>query len=304
MIKLVFKQIVLIALAAAACAAPNIARAQDQARDTQAIKKSEVAEHVAAADSTPQVNEEASPHLVAAGNGKASQDSPQPTSEDEWQFQLTPYIWFSGLEGTVGARGLTREVDASFTDIIDEFNFGAMGAFEAKRNRLLLLTGMQYIKLTDNKATPGALFSDAEVEVKQLVFEPKVGYRALQGRAGHADVFVGARIWHLSNELNLGAGLLPAASASASKNWVDPIFGTRLHLNLSPRLFVAGKADFGGFGAGSDTTWQLLLVGGYNLSPRYSLLTGYRYLSVNYRKDGFIYDVNMKGLVSGLAIRF
>lgn len=30
---------------------------------------------------------------------------------------------------------------------------------------------------------------------------------------------------------------------------------------------------------------------------------GYRYLSVDYRKDGFVYDVNMKGLVAGLTIR-
>lgn len=82
-----------------------------------------------------------------------------------------------------------------------------------------------------------------------------------KGDLRHVDLFAGIRYWHLGNDLNLSAGSAPAASASASKNWVDPILGTRLQLNLSPKLFVAGKADLGRFGAGSDTTWQLLAVG-------------------------------------------
>ncbi len=341
MIKPVSRLIVLLALAAAACAAPGMARAQDSARDAPSIKKSEVTvqvagtnlfealhiaekspsssqgqrdkpeavtaavpAEVAVAESAPRTSEATMSHPVAVKTEAAGQPNPQTEPEDGWQFQLTPYIWFSGLEGTVGARGLTREVDASFADIIDEFNIGAMGAFEARRGRLLLLTDMQYIRLTDQKETPGGLFSDAEIEIKQFVFEPKAGFRAVQGKAGHVDLFAGVRVWHLSTDINLGAGLLPAASASASKNWVDPIFGARFQLNLSPKIFVAGKGDGGGFGAGSESTWQLLAAVGYNLNERYSLLTGYRYLSVNYRSGGFIYDTNMKGLVTGLGIRF
>jgi hypothetical protein len=44
----------------------------------------------------------------------------------EWHFELSPYIWFAGTHGTVGALGRTASVHASPTDLLFHFNFGIM----------------------------------------------------------------------------------------------------------------------------------------------------------------------------------
>jgi hypothetical protein len=244
------------------------------------------------------------PHSTSDVPAEAETLTPQTPSADEWEFQLTPYIWFEGLEGDVGVGNLIASVDVKFRDIIDELNFGLMGTFEARKGKLVIATDALYVKLTDNNATPGPLFSNVEVELKQFMFEPKVAYRAVEQRAGTVDVFAGIRYWHMRTNLDFAPNILPATSVSRSKNWVDPIVGTRLKVNLSPKFFAFGKGDIGGFGAGSDFTWELLGGVGYNINERFSLLGGYRHLSVDYQKDGFLYDLASKGFFTGVGIRF
>jgi opacity protein-like surface antigen len=62
--------------------------------------------------------------------------------------------------------------------------------------------------------------------------------------------------------------------------------------------------DIGGFGVGSDFTWQALVGANYELSKTFAAKFGYRYLGVDYDKDGFVYDMGNSGLYLGLGIRF
>src|SRR5262249_61375203 len=57
---------------------------------------------------------------------------PAAAQNTPFKYQFTPYFWLSGLDGTVGARNRTAEVDASFSDIIDHLDFGLMGAFDPR----------------------------------------------------------------------------------------------------------------------------------------------------------------------------
>ena len=77
-----------------------------------------------------------------------------------------------------------------------------------------------------------------------------------------------------------------------------------MRLNLGKGLFLMLKGDAGGFGAGSQETWQIYSGVGKEFKRRYSTFLGYRRLSVDYRNGGFIYDTNMNGILLGLAIRF
>jgi hypothetical protein len=71
---------------------------------------------------------------------------------------------------------------------------------------------------------------------------------------------------------------------------------------LSERWFVVGKADLGG--GGSNLTYQLLGALGFNLGERFALIGGYRNLSVNYNKDGFLFDMSLHGPIVGVGIKF
>ena len=80
--------------------------------------------------------------------------------------------------------------------------------------------------------------------------------------------------------------------------------GARFRVNLKNGWFAMLKGDAGGFGVGSQVTWQVYTGGGKEFKQRYSLFLGYRHLSVDYRDGGFIYDTNTNGMLLGFGIRF
>lgn len=229
---------------------------------------------------------------------------PQTVDADKWQFQLTPYLWIAGVKGRAGIGNLVVDVDAALTDDDVDLNFGFMGTFEARKNRLVILTDLQYSNLGTDRATPGPLFSSASADFKTFVFDPEVGYRIVQNpeKGAFIDVLGGIRYWHLKTDLTFNAGLVSSVTASRSKSWVDGVAGIRGRAHLSPRLFVTGKADIGG--GGSNFSYQLFGGGGLLVGSRYALIAGWRHLAVNYNKDNFLFDNALSGPVFGFGIKF
>jgi hypothetical protein len=245
--------------------------------------------------------------MADAGRGPTARNdttSPQTTSSDEWQFQFSPYFWLASLHGTGGVGNRTAEVDVSFGDIFDSLKFALMGVFEARKGKLVLRTDMEYVSVEDERATPGPLFSDVNAKFKTFIFDPEVGYRVYDdpAKAAYVDVLGGIRVWHVSTELDFGAGILPATRVEGSRNWVDAIVGLRGSTAVSKKLFVTGKFDLGG--GGSKFTYQLFGGGGYNINQKVALIFGYRVLDVNYDKNNFIYDMNQRGPIMGIGFKF
>src|SRR5687767_5642174 len=123
-----------------------------------------------------------------ASVARAQSAPPATTSPDEWEFNVTPYVFLPRLKGTIGVVGETAEVNASFSDIFRNLDFAAMGTFEArKRNWSVLVDGM-YMSLSGQKVTPSPFFSDIDVEVKEIVVTPQVGYRVVRTERGSIDL--------------------------------------------------------------------------------------------------------------------
>lgn len=91
---------------------------------------------------------------------------------------------------------------------------------------------------------------------------------------------------------------------SGTQTWVDPVVGLRLRAALSRAAYLTAKADIGGFGLGSELSWQLFGGLRLNLSPRVFTVIGYRHLDVDYRREGVIFDVALSGFVGGFGFRF
>ena len=87
-------------------------------------------------------------------------------------------------------------------------------------------------------------------------------------------------------------------------NWIDPLIGARAFYAFNDRLSVMGQADIGGFGVGSDLTWSLLGTFNYVFNDTWSASLGYKYLSVDYDDDGYVFDVDLSGPVLGVTYRF
>ena len=230
--------------------------------------------------------------------------NPQTSSSDEWQFQFSPYFWLAGLHGTGGVGNRTTQVDESFRDVFDALNFAFMGTFEARKDKFISLTDLEYVSVSDDKATPGPLFSSVDAGFKTFIFDQEVGYRLWENpeKGASLDVLGGARVWRVKTDFEFGAGILPATRIEASRSWVDAVGGLRGKMALSQKMFLTGKFDLGG--GGSHFTWQVFGGAGYNLNPKIALIFGYRVLDVDYDKNNFVFDMNQRGPILGLGFRF
>ena len=113
----------------------------------------------------------------------------------------------------------------------------------------------------------------------------------------------GFRVTYMRTELDVH----PGRTVDSSEAWVEHLIGSRFGLDLAERWAITGEANVGGFGVGSDFTWNAQAYVGYQFSlfgrPT-TLLVGYRALYQDYHHRNFEWDVTMHGPVIGTAIRF
>jgi hypothetical protein len=236
----------------------------------------------------------------------AKTTSPEPKdldSDEGWHVGFTPYIWFAGIHGTVGALNHDASVHATFGDIFNYLNIGLMGVVEPRYNRIVMPVDFMWMKLSDNKALP---FDEGATSVKAKMTEtlltPKIGYRFVDSKKVKVDALFGFRYWHLVTNFTLQPTQI-AKGFSQSASWVDGLGGARIELGLTPKLSAIVAGDAGGGSAKLD--YQVAGILGYKLNRKLVLLVGYRYLAVDYRASGtagFLYDVAMPGLGLGLTI--
>jgi hypothetical protein len=215
-------------------------------------------------------------------------------------------LWLGAVDGNLGVIGKTIPVSASFSDVFEKLNIGYMTALDVRKNKVGVLTDFAYLDLSsDEISTPfGALYSSAQTDSQMYILDPEIYGRVFESAKFSVDALGGIRYWHLRSNLDLRPGLLPAFHASDSRDWVDPVLGARFRANLKKGWFATLKGDAGGFGAGSQVTWQIYTGVGKEFKQRYSLFLAYRRLSVDYRDGGFVYDTNMNGTLLGFAIKF
>ena len=66
-------------------------------------------------------------------------NKPEPASQG-WHVDVAPYLWFAGINGTVGALDHEASVHVSASKVLSYFNFGLMSAVETRYNRIIIAT--------------------------------------------------------------------------------------------------------------------------------------------------------------------
>jgi hypothetical protein len=236
--------------------------------------------------------------------------APTPTPENDeagWYFSITPYLWFAGAHGVVGALGHDASVHVSAGDLLSHLNVGLMGQAEARHGRLVLNGDLLWLRLADDKAVPAPLLgaSTAELRVGQFMWTSKGGYRVVDGEHFKADAMVGVRYWHLGQKLFFNPSLL-GLDFHGSQNWADILVGGRVQLPVASgeKAVVNLIGDVGGWGASAKLDYQFAAVLGYKLCPKWTLQAGYRYLFVDYRHNNGVYNIVTSGPVVGVTYTF
>lgn len=235
--------------------------------------------------------------LVAARPGWAQAPA------DDWQVTVAPYFMGAAMKGTTAVAGQELDVDVSFSEILDNLQFGAMGLIVARKGNWGVGGDAIWMALGANGTAPGPAGTTGSADVNQGAF----AFYGLRRLAPGADVVFGGRVNTLQAKLRLnGPG---QRSADSSKTWFDPIVGLQLRTpDTGKRWHAQVYSEIGGFGAGSDLTWQVFPTIGLKLTTRSSLEFGYRWLDVDYSSGSgvtlFKYDVLTQGPVMGFAFRF
>lgn len=243
---------------------------------------------------------------VLASVAIAPRTEAQAVGEPErWEVSWTPYLWATGLDGEVGSRGRTTDVDLGFSDVVKDLDGAFVLPIELRKGRWGLVSELILFKLSDQSGTPGPAFGSVEVSVNETLVQLLPFYRILPQDPVVLDLLAGGRLWHLSAELDFTEGVLPGLVAEATERWIDPIVGARVLADIGERWRVHGYGDLGGFGISSHFTWQLLATIGYEIGEGTVLRFGYRHIDVDFDddEDGFVFDAGTGGWILGVTIR-
>lgn len=236
----------------------------------------------------------------------AAQQAPG-TSADSWEFTLTPYLWGAGQSGSVriGQRLPALNVDASFSDILSNIDWGAMGLFEARKDRWGVLVDTFYVQLskTSQPLLDGAL-GTAKLTGSNAIVEAAGAYRLAQGRTGWIDVLGGLRYFSLDGKLALSSSIvLPAGrQESSNQDWTDVFVGVRARQPLGAAWSALEYLDIGT--GGSSYSYQAIVGLGWDVSKAIGVEFGFRLLAEDYSKQSLLYNVRTGGPYLGAAIRF
>ena len=138
------------------------------------------------------------------GAGTVASDVITPPAEDDsgWTFRAEPYGWLTGLSGRTGIGPLAVDVDQSFSDIFDDINMAAALQLEARKGRLGILADGFYADLGSSGDTPGPLYDDAGLDIKQFIGELAVAWRVYESPKGFVDVYAGMRYNDLKTDIS------------------------------------------------------------------------------------------------------
>ncbi|MCX2983434.1 hypothetical protein EYC98_21450 [Halieaceae bacterium IMCC14734] len=230
------------------------------------------------------------------------------SAEEQWSFNLSPYIWFAGFEGDVATiEGLPPvNVDISPSDAIDDTETSFMFISEAKKGKQGVYLDFYYSDMTSEE--PIVELEDTTIQSGTKTTMATVGYtyEVFSNQNTVLEAMAGARWWQIDSTLTL-RGPLPDLNISADKkeSWTDPFIGIKGKSSFpGSNFYVAGGVGYGGFGINADSFYDLTANLGYQWTESIATAVGYRLYDLDYDESGFKYDVKQQGWQVGLTWQF
>jgi hypothetical protein len=210
-------------------------------------------------------------------------------------------MWATGLHGSSTIGRIETDIDISFGDILDDLKIGAMLDFRAEYGRGAVQANLVYA-LMESEEIAGPFQVKAEPSLVIIEFDGR--YKMTE----HWELLGGVRAYIIDVDINVTGPL--GFSLNPRETWVDPMLGAAFSYPFTDRWSINGRGDIGGFGVGSDFSWQVSAFFDYRFgkSKRHSLVLGWRHLDWDYKADGggrnFELDTYMTGPIIGARFRF
>ncbi len=217
------------------------------------------------------------------------------SSIEGWKWRLVPlYLWGVSISGDQTIGTTTVPLELKFGDIFDNLEGVFTANFEGLYNdRWGFLIDLSYIDIKGSQGPLSVKFQNILAEVDGL-------YRVINGKH-NVDLLLGLR--YTDQETNV-----EPTPIKISQSWTDPIIGGRWWWNFADRWSLVVRGDIGGFGVGSEFTWQALGLIDWQPFKHVSFAGGYRALYQDY-EDGsgptfFKYKATLHGPLLGVNIKW
>lgn len=239
--------------------------------------------------------------LAAACQGVRLRAAP----DDGWSFDLAPYLWVASAQVDSSLPNLPPSTPPDEPHFKSKITGALMIGGEIRRGNFGLFAYYDWLRMNTESAHPGPAFSAVELRSDISEFTIGLTYHLQTNPDWDVAFFAGARLWNVSEDFDFKAGVLPGFSRSEDRSWTDPTLGITVRYAISPQWFLTGKFYGGGFG-GSGSTEMLDMVGGvgYQITPRSSVLFGYRYLREDFKREAFTWNLSASGVLLAYAFRF
>lgn len=236
------------------------------------------------------------PALPLAAQDRVAQDAEASNSA-----QVTVYGWMAGATGEFRpfAGAPTLAFDNSFGEVLDDLDAAFFANALVRRDRFVATADVSYASLSRMGLVPPGV--PASGKVSQLAITALAGARVEDSAAISVDLLAGARLWNLNGSV---AVPLAGVAVAPDKTFVDPIIATRINALVAPRLSALIQADIGGFGLGSDFTYQVAGTLNYGISDRIFISAGWRHLHLDYANGGTRFEGSQTGPLLGVTHRF
>jgi hypothetical protein len=249
---------------------------------------------------------------IAAASPTRAADIPAPAKapvlpapHSAWTFEFSPYLWAAGISGDVALGPAVPPVgiDVGFDTIFNHLRMAFMGVFEVRYEKWGLIADLAYLYVKADARGPAG-FVNAELRDKTFFTTSAGAYRFVDQPTFWIDAIAGGRAWWLSDKITITAPGPVTLSITRDQSWFDPIVGLRARAYVTPQFYVQAYGDVGGFSVGAKSDWQIAGLVGYEYSRAVTFFGGYRYLAVDYDRNGYVFDVALSGPVFGATFKF
>jgi hypothetical protein len=244
---------------------------------------------------------------LAQGSADAS---PIPKVSDEWRFEVTPYLWGTGIRGTANLNnGLAKSADMSTSNVLSNLKSGAMIAAEAHKGNWGIMGDLVSATLQNSGSVPvegGAARVADKITLQQTILTGAFTYTLANTKDAYLDALLGVRAIDVTATLSGSLmGTPDKESISKKTSTVDPIIGAKGRYRIADSTwYIPFYGDIGGGGGTTDLTWQVMAGIGKTFNKMVDASLTYRALYYDMKDGGVLQKTTMLGPQVAVTFKF
>ena len=252
--------------------------------------------------------------LVAqTATAQASADaSPIPKVSDDWRFELTPYLWGVGIQGTVNLNnGLAKSADMSTSNVLSNLKSGGMIAAEAHKGNWGIMGDFISATLQNSGSVPvmtpvGVGTIADKITVQQTILTGAFTYTVANTKDAYVDALLGVRAIDITATLSGNLVSTPdKESISKKTSTVDPIIGAKGRYRIADSTwYIPFYGDIGSGGGTTNVTWQVMAGVGKTFNKVVDASLTYRAMYYDMKDGGVLAKATMLGPQIAVTFKF